>query len=148
MHARKAWLAGLSPKENREIPPLRYELVHRVKRDFPALEVIVNGGIRTLAQAPRQLALVDGVMLGREAYQDPYCLAAWQRALLGAAEPVPSRAEIVRRLLPYVERELAEGTPLKAITRQSSACSTACPARAPGAATCPKPRTGRAPAPR
>ena len=117
LHARKAWLTGLSPKENREIPPLRYELVHRVKADFPALEVIVNGGIRTLEQARNQLARADGVMLGRQAYQDPYCLAEWQRALLGAEEPVPTRREIVERLLPYVERELQGGTPLKAITR-------------------------------
>jgi tRNA-dihydrouridine synthase A len=117
IHARKAWLAGLSPKENREIPPLRYELVHRIKADFPSLEVIVNGGIRTLEQARGQLAEVDGVMLGRQAYQDPYALAAWQRELLAADEPVPSRAEVVERLISYVERELAEGTPLKAMTR-------------------------------
>jgi tRNA-dihydrouridine synthase A len=117
LHARKAWLTGLSPKDNREIPPLRYELVHRVKADFPALEVIVNGGIRTLEQARNQLTRADGVMLGRQAYQDPYCLAEWQRALLGAEEPVPTRREIVERLLPYVERELQGGTPLKAITR-------------------------------
>jgi tRNA-dihydrouridine synthase A len=117
LHARKAWLTGLSPKENREIPPLRYELVHRVKADFPALEVIANGGIRTLEQARAQLARVDGVMLGRQAYQDPYCLAEWQRALLGTEEPAPTRLVIVERLLPYVERELQGGTPLKAITR-------------------------------
>jgi tRNA-dihydrouridine synthase A len=117
LHARKAWLSGLSPKENREIPPLRYDLVHRVKADFPALEVIANGGIRTLEQVRDQLARVDGVMLGRQAYHDPYCLAEWQRALLGAAEPVPTRREIVERLLPYVERELQGGTPLNAITR-------------------------------
>ena len=117
LHARKAWLTGLSPKQNREIPPLRYELVHRIKADFPALEVIANGGIRTLDQAQGHLARVDGVMLGRQAYQDPYCLAEWQRALLGADEPVPTRREIVERLLPYVERELLSGTPLHAITR-------------------------------
>jgi tRNA-dihydrouridine synthase A len=117
IHARKAWLSGLSPKENREIPPLRYELVHRVKQDFPELEVILNGGIRTLEQACSELAQLDGVMLGREAYQNPYALAAWERALYGRADPLPERAEIVQRLLPYVERELAEGTPLRAITR-------------------------------
>jgi tRNA-dihydrouridine synthase A len=117
LHARKAWLTGLSPKDNREIPPLRYDLVHRIKADFPALEVIANGGIRTLEQVRDQLARVDGVMLGRQAYHDPYCLAEWQRALLGAAEPVPTRREIVERLLPYVERELQGGTPLNAITR-------------------------------
>ena len=117
IHARKAWLTGLSPKENREIPPLRYELVHRIKADFPTLQVIVNGGIRTLAQAKEQLAQVDGVMLGRQAYQDPYCLAEWQQELLGAEGPIPSRNEIVERVIAYAERELAEGTPLKAMTR-------------------------------
>ena len=88
-----------------------------MKAEFPELEVIANGGIRTLAQAKDQLARVDGVMLGRQAYQDPYCLAEWENALLDAGAPAPSRVEIARRLLPYVERELAEGTPLKAITR-------------------------------
>ncbi len=117
VHARKAWLSGLSPKENREIPPLRYQLVHRLKQDFPELEVILNGGIRTLEQARAELAKVDGVMLGREAYQNPYALAAWERALYGATDPLPERAEIIERLLPYARRELAEGTPLRAITR-------------------------------
>ena len=117
LHARNAWLSGLSPKENREIPPLRYELVHRVKADFPELEIIANGGIRTLEQARAQLARVDGVMIGREAYQNPYVLAEWERALLDGGAPAPSRFEVVERLLPYVERELAEGTPLRAITR-------------------------------
>ena len=117
VHARKAWLSGLSPKENREIPPLRYELVHRVKQEFPALEVIANGGIRTLEQARAQLCHVDGVMVGREAYQNPYCLAEWERTLFDTTQPAPSRFEVVELLLPYVERELAEGTPLKAITR-------------------------------
>jgi tRNA-dihydrouridine synthase A len=117
LHARKAWLSGLSPKENREVPPLRYDAVHRIKADFPELEVIANGGIRTLAQARAQLAKVDGVMIGREAYQNPYALAAWERALLGTAAPAPSRFEIVERLLPYIARELTGGTPLRAITR-------------------------------
>ena len=117
LHARKAWLSGLSPKENRELPPLRYEMVHRVKADFPELEIIANGGIRTIEQARAQLAKVDGVMIGREAYQNPYALAEWERALLGTTEPAPSRFEIVERLLPYIERELAAGTPLRAITR-------------------------------
>jgi tRNA-dihydrouridine synthase A len=117
LHARKAWLSGLSPKQNREIPPLRYETVHRVKADFPELEVIVNGGIHTLDQALAQLAAVDGVMIGREAYQNPYVLAEWERAVLGITEPVPSRFEVARRLVPYIERELAQGTLLHAITR-------------------------------
>jgi tRNA-dihydrouridine synthase A len=117
LHARKAWLSGLSPRENRELPPLRYETVHRVKVDFPELEIIANGGIRTIAQARAQLAEVDGVMIGREAYQNPYALAEWERDLLGTAAPAPSRCEITLRLLPYIERELAEGTPLQAISR-------------------------------
>jgi len=117
VHARKAWLSGLSPKENRKIPPLRYELVHRVKADFPELEVIANGGIRTIDQARAQLARVDGVMVGREAYQNPYGLAEWEHVLLDRAGPLPSRFEVVGLLLPYVEKELAEGTPLGAITR-------------------------------
>ncbi len=117
LHARKAWLSGLSPKQNREVPPLRYEVVHRVKADFPELEITLNGGIRALDQAQAQLRWVDGVMIGREAYHNPYVLADWERALLGVTEPIPSRFEVVRRLLPYVERELAAGTPLSAITR-------------------------------
>jgi tRNA-dihydrouridine synthase A len=117
LHARKAWLSGLSPKENREVPPLRYDMVHRVKADFPELEIVANGGIRTIEQARAQLARVDGVMIGREAYQNPYALAEWERALLGTATPAPSRCEIIERLMPYVERELAEGTALRAITR-------------------------------
>jgi tRNA-dihydrouridine synthase A len=119
VHARKAWLSGLSPKENREIPPLRYELVHRVKEDFPELQVIANGGIRTLEHALAQLARVDGVMIGREAYQNPYCLAEWEHKLLGEAGPLPSRLEVIERLLPYVGKERAEGTPLRAITRHA-----------------------------
>jgi tRNA-dihydrouridine synthase A len=117
LHARKAWLFGLSPKQNREIPPLRHDVVQRVKADFPELEVIANGGIRTLDQALAQLAAVDGVMIGREAYQNPYVLAEWERAVFKVAEPAPDRFEIAQRLLPYVAREVAAGTPLHAITR-------------------------------
>jgi tRNA-dihydrouridine synthase A len=117
VHARKAWLSGLSPKQNRELPPLRYEVVHRVKADFPELEIIVNGGIRTLEGALEHLAKVDGVMIGREAYHNPYVLAEWERSLLDVAESAPSRFQIIERLLPYIEEELASGTPLHAITR-------------------------------
>jgi tRNA-dihydrouridine synthase A len=117
LHARKALLAGLNPKQNREIPPLRYDVVARVKRDFPALQIVANGGIRTLEQARARLAEVDGVMVGREAYQNPYVLATWEREFLGTPDAPPRREEVVARLLPYVEREMAEGTPLKAITR-------------------------------
>jgi tRNA-dihydrouridine synthase A len=117
LHARKALLRSLNPKQNREIPPLRYDVVRRIKRDFPGLQVVVNGGIRTLEQARARLAEVDGVMIGREAYQNPYCLALWQRELLGTTEPIPGREEVLAKLVVYVEQELREGTPLKAITR-------------------------------
>lgn len=117
VHARKAWLNGLSPKENREIPPLRYELVYRLKQDFPELEIVINGGIRSLDEAEAHLAHVDGVMIGREAYQNPYILAEADRRLFDPGAPVPGRFEVVEQLLPYVEAELAEGTPLAAITR-------------------------------
>jgi tRNA-dihydrouridine synthase A len=115
LHARKAMLNGLSPKENREIPPLRYDFAYRLKRDFPGLGVILNGGIATIADVERHLARVDGVMLGRVAYQDSYRLAEIDAALSGA--PAPSRHEVVARMLPYVEARMREGAPLKAITR-------------------------------
>ena len=117
VHARKAWLEGLSPKENREIPPLSYETVHRLKRDFPGLEIIINGGITTLDQAEAELGAVDGVMIGRAAYHDPWMLAQADRRIFGDDHPLPTRHEIVARLLPYVERERAAGTPVGRITR-------------------------------
>jgi tRNA-dihydrouridine synthase A len=117
VHARKAWLSGLSPKENREIPPLRHDVVHALKARFPQLEIVLNGGITTLAEARAQLAGVDGVMIGREAYRNPYLLAAVDGALFGDRHAVPTRREIVEQLLPYVEREMAIGTRLNAISR-------------------------------
>lgn len=117
VHARKAWLKGLSPKENREVPPLRYDTVHRLKREFPELEIVLNGGLTTLAAAEAQLALVDGVMIGREAYQNPYLLAEVDRRFFDPSAPVPARAAIVAGLLPYAEAALAAGAPLNAITR-------------------------------
>ncbi|WP_458071282.1 tRNA dihydrouridine(20/20a) synthase DusA [Rhodanobacter sp. BL-MT-08] len=115
VHARKAWLQGLSPKENREIPPLDYERVYRLKREFPELTVVINGGISTVAQVRAHLEQVDGVMLGRAAYHDPYLLAAVETALYG--ERLPARDEVLRQLRPYVEAELARGTALKHISR-------------------------------
>ncbi|HUW53028.1 MAG TPA: tRNA dihydrouridine(20/20a) synthase DusA [Rhodanobacter sp.] len=115
VHARKAWLKGLSPKENREIPPLDHERVYRLKREFPQLVVVINGGIGTVAQVQAHLAQVDGVMLGRAAYHDPYLLARIEAALHG--EPLPQRDDVLRRLRPYVEAELARGTALKHISR-------------------------------
>jgi len=115
VHARKAWLQGLSPKENREIPPLDYGRVYRLKREFPQLVVVINGGIATMQAAREHLVQVDGVMLGRAAYHDPFVLARIEAALYG--EPLPSREAVLRRLRPYVEAELARGTALKHITR-------------------------------
>jgi tRNA-dihydrouridine synthase A len=117
VHARKAWLKGLSPRENREIPPLRHECVYRLKRDFPSLEIELNGGVRTLSEVRGHLERVDSVMLGRAAYEDPYLLAAADRELFGERGEAPSRREVVERMLPYVERRLAEGTPLNRMTR-------------------------------
>lgn len=116
VHARKAWLHGLSPRENREIPPLAYEPVYRLKQDFPGLTVVINGGIRSVEDCRDHLQRVDGVMLGREAYENPYALAQLEHALFGGAPP-RSRAAVLRAYLPYVERELARGTPLNRITR-------------------------------
>lgn len=115
VHARKAWLQGLSPKENREIPPLNYARVHALKKDFPQLCVVINGGITSEAAVLEHLQHVDGVMLGRAAYHDPYVLARVEHALYG--EPLPERDAVIERLLPYIEAELAQGTALKHITR-------------------------------
>jgi tRNA-dihydrouridine synthase A len=115
VHARKAWLQGLSPKENREVPPLDYERVYRLKREFPELVIVINGGIGSVADVRAHLAQVDGVMLGRAAYHDPYLLAQVEHALHG--EPLPSRDQVLRHLQSYVEAELARGTALKHISR-------------------------------
>ena len=115
VHARKALLSGLSPKENREVPPLRYEFVHRLKRERPDLTVIVNGGFTTADAALEQLGPVDGVMLGRAAYDNPFLLAGIEAALHGAA--LPDRAETIRAYADYVDARLAEGVPLWRMTR-------------------------------
>lgn len=117
VHARKAWLKGLSPKENRDIPPLRYEVVHELKRSMPQLEIIINGGICDLETTAQQLEQVDGVMMGREVYHNPYILAEVDKRFYDAAAPVRSRHDIVEALLPYAEKELSEGVRLHAITR-------------------------------
>ena len=117
IHARKAILAGLSPKENREIPPLIYERAWRVKRDFPALSVVVNGGLRTVPQVAVQWQHVDGVMLGREAYHNPYVLAALHRAAWGDGFHAPTPESVVLRMQDYVAAQLIRGTPLRAVTR-------------------------------
>jgi tRNA-dihydrouridine synthase A len=115
VHARKAWLQGLSPKENREIPPLDYERVYRLKREFPHLIVVINGGITTVDAVREHLLHVDGVMLGRAAYHDPYVLVRVEAALYGV--PMPSRESVLQHMRPYIEAELARGTALKHITR-------------------------------
>lgn len=107
-HARNAWLKGLSPKENREIPPLRYELVHQLKQDFPHLTIAINGGLTTSAQLAEQLAHVDGVMLGREAYHNPWWLAEWDATFFGAAPAELTRESIELAMVEYMEREAAE----------------------------------------
>ena len=119
VHARNAVLKGLSPKENREVPPLRYEIVHRLKHDFPGLSIVINGGLSDWIAIERELAIVDGVMLGRIAYHDPWFLAAVDRRIFADPDaPVaPSRAAAVHALLPYVERALSRGVPLRSIAR-------------------------------
>ena len=115
VHARNAWLKGLSPKENREVPPLRYEWAYALKRERPQLTVIVNGGIATLDEATAHLAYADGAMLGRAAYHDPYVLHRLDVAWFGG--PLRARGELLRALRPYVEAQLARGVFLKHITR-------------------------------
>jgi tRNA-dihydrouridine synthase A len=115
VHARKAWLSGLSPKENREIPPLDYGRVHRLKSDFSQLRIVLNGGLTSVAESLAQLDRVDGVMLGRAAYQDSWLLAELDARLFGGAPP--SESSVLERYARYVARELAAGTPLKAMTR-------------------------------
>ncbi|WP_354505056.1 tRNA dihydrouridine(20/20a) synthase DusA [Limibacillus sp. MBR-115] len=118
VHARKAWLKGLSPKENREVPPLIYGSVYRLKQERPDLIVVINGGIQSLEEASAHLDEgVDGVMIGRSAYQNPYIMAAADRAFFGGQAAVPERREIVAQLLPYIERQMTRGVPLKSITR-------------------------------
>ena len=119
VHARNAILKGLSPKENREIPPLKYDYAYRLKRDFPQLEIIINGGVRTLDEAQAHLSHVDGVMFGREAYHNPYVLAEVDRRFYDCAASVPSRADAERALIDYVRAELGRGTYIGAITRHA-----------------------------
>lgn len=117
IHARKAWLSGLSPKENREIPPLDYPRVYQLKKDFPHLTMAINGGIKSLEEAEAHLAFMDGVMIGREAYQSPYLLAEVDSRLFGSDTPIIKRSEAVRAMFPYIEAELSKGTYLNHISR-------------------------------
>jgi len=117
IHARKAWLKGLSPRENREIPPLRYDVARQIKQDFPQLKIVLNGGILTLQDSVEHLKDFDGVMLGRAAYHNPYSLAEADQRLFGDTHPVRSRHEVLEAYLPYVEHELARGVRLQGISR-------------------------------
>ena len=117
VHARKAILSGLSPKENREIPPLKYNSVFAVKQAFPELSIIINGGIKTLHDAEALLKKTDGVMLGREAYQNPFILNEVDAVFFGAATNAQTRTEGLQKFIPYIEEELERGTPLHNMTR-------------------------------
>ena len=117
IHARKAWLEGLSPRENRSVPPLRYDLVTRLKQERPGLEIVLNGGITSLDEAARQLGAVDGVMLGRAAYRNPYLLAGVDAGFFGEHGAPKTRFQVVRDYLAYVEARLGEGVPLPRMSR-------------------------------
>jgi tRNA-dihydrouridine synthase A len=117
IHARKAWLNGLSPKENRDIPPLRYDVVRRIKQDFSSLEIILNGGITDLDQAQAHMAVMDGIMIGREAYHNPYLLAEVDGRFYHDYHSIPSREEVLVAYLPYVDRQLRSGVRLHSMTR-------------------------------
>ena len=117
VHARNAVLKGLSPKENREVPRLRYEVVHRLKRDFPALTIVLNGGLTAWPAIERELALVDGVMLGRAAYHDPMVLAPVDARIFGESTNPPQRADVLRAMMPYAAAQRARGVPLRSIAR-------------------------------
>lgn len=117
LHARKAWLSGLSPKENRDIPPLNYQRVYDIKKDYPELQISVNGGIQTLDDVQAHLQHVDGTMLGRVVYHDPYSLATADSTVFGQTDQGLSRHEVVEKMLPYISQRMAMGRSLKSITR-------------------------------
>jgi tRNA-dihydrouridine synthase A len=117
VHARKAWLKGLSPRENRDVPPLDYSIVHRLKRAHPDLAIVLNGGIASLEQAQEQLAHVDGVMMGRAAYQEPWRLLGVDPLLFGEPAPFDTPKAAALALMPYIEREISKGVRLHSITR-------------------------------
>jgi tRNA-dihydrouridine synthase A len=117
VHARKAWLKGLSPKENREVPPLQYDKVYQLKQEFPQLNIIINGGITTLEQSKNLLQHLDGVMVGREAYSNPYLLARVDQEIYGVDRPVISRDQVMEIFTTYCEEQLARGVRLNHITR-------------------------------
>jgi len=117
VHARKAWLKGLSPKENRDIPPLNYDLVYQIKQEYSDLEIIINGGIKTLASCLDHLQFVDGVMVGREAYHNPYLLMQVDNAIYNETSTVLSRKQVLQQYFPYIEEQIQQGSHLKHISR-------------------------------
>lgn len=117
LHARKAWLKGLSPKENREIPPLRYDWVYQLKQDFPHLQIVINGGITEINQIKQHLQQVDGVMVGREAYNNPYFLAAIDKEIFGDERIIPSREEVAEIFFSYLRAEVEKGGKLSYMSR-------------------------------
>lgn len=117
LHARKAWLSGLSPKENRDVPPLNYQRVYDVKQDYPDLQIAINGGIQSLDEVQTHLKQVDGTMIGRLVYHDPYSLAAADSAIFNGADPGLSRHQVVEAMLPYIVQRMELGRSLKSITR-------------------------------
>jgi tRNA-dihydrouridine synthase A len=117
VHARKAWLQGLSPKQNRDIPPLCYDVVYQLKKDFPQLEIIINGGIKNLTDVQHHLLQCDGTMLGREVYHNPYILADIDHTLFQSASAMKTREEVVYALIPYIQHQLSNGVRLNSISR-------------------------------
>jgi tRNA-dihydrouridine synthase A len=127
IHARKAWLQGLSPKENRTIPPLEYSLVHAMKGRFPKLEIIINGGITSIAQCQEQLSLVDGVMMGRAAYETPWILSQIDKELFGISSPPLTRRQVVKDMENYLEQQLQQGVRVHNVTRHMLGLFHGCP---------------------
>lgn len=116
IHARKAWLKGLSPKENREVPPLRYDIAAEIKQKYPQLKIILNGGLTDITQMKEQLSVFDGVMIGREAYQNPWSLIEIEHKIFGDKRDI-NRYDIIEKFIPYLEEQMALGVPLKSMTR-------------------------------
>lgn len=127
VHARNAILKGLSPKENREIPPLRYEVVYQLKRDFPDLEIILNGGVKTQQEIDFHLQHVDGVMLGREAYHNPYLMADFDARYYNNKNEIKTRQQVIQAMLPYIQDQLKTGTKINNITRHMLGLMTGMP---------------------
>ena len=127
IHARKAWLEGLSPKENRDIPPLRYDFVYQLKQDFPDLHVTINGGINTISAMQEHLQHVDGVMIGREAYHNTYLMADIDRVFYNSEREPPGRKQIINAYADYIDQEMSKGVPLMQLTRHVLGLMHSCP---------------------